>query len=327
MAKVPHLDRNCSCREAPALGAVELAAVAPLTRSAKACTVVVRERFLEVLYMYDEDGYQSYCTICCQEKSCCSVVMPKCHRCFCVDCLEVLVGPGSSTEAKEQEPWNCYLCLPERRHRALQRQQDWIMRLQDFFLSDKGQEYEVPDSFPVVPAESRRPIRVLSLSDGLTTGYLVLKDLGIKVEKFVVCEICEDSAAVARLSQEGNITYKHDVRNITRRNIEEWGPFDLVIGGSPCIDIYRENPARKGLCDGSGRFFFEFYRLLNDARPKEGEQRPFFWMFENAAAMKVDDKRDISRFLECNPVMIDAVKVSADHRACYFWGNLPGMNR
>uniref|UniRef100_A0A3Q3LZ37 DNA (cytosine-5-)-methyltransferase n=1 Tax=Labrus bergylta TaxID=56723 RepID=A0A3Q3LZ37_9LABR len=44
--------------------------------------------------------------------------------------------------------------------------------------------------------------------------------------------------------------------------------------------------------------FFEFYRLLSEARPKEGENRPFFWMFENVVAMGVNDKRDISRFLE-----------------------------
>lgn len=44
--------------------------------------------------------------------------------------------------------------------------------------------------------------------------------------------------------------------------------------------------------------FFEFYRLLSEAKPKEGEDRPFFWMFENVVAMGVNDKRDISRFLE-----------------------------
>lgn len=119
--------------------------------------------------------------------------------------------------------------------------------------------------------------------------------------------------------------------------------------------------------EGTGRLFFEFYRLLSEAKPKEGEDRPFFWMFENVVAMGVNDKRDISRFLEvrrnifpdpptavlisgrnsktfkascvfghgctcvcssqCNPVMIDAIEVSAAHRARYFWGNLPGMNR
>ncbi|NXL03464.1 DNM3B methyltransferase, partial [Mesembrinibis cayennensis] len=316
-----------------------------------------RDRFLELFYMYDEDGYQSYCTVCCEGKelllcsnaSCCS-------RCFCVECLEVLVGRGTSAKAKEQEPWNCYMCQPQRSYGVLQRRQDWNTRLQDFFTSDKGQEYAAPKVYPTVPPAKRRPIRVLSLFDGIATGYLVLKDLGIQVEKYIASEICEDPIAVGTMRHEGNITYVHDVRNITKRNIEEWGPFDLVIGGSPCNDLSLVNPARKGLygkaaaarppgpvppgrswsqpaapafplVEGTGRLFFEFYHLLNYARPKAGEERPFFWMFENMVAMRVNDKRDISRFLECNPVMIDAIKISAAHRARYFWGNLPGMNR
>lgn len=102
-------------------------------------------------------------------------------------------------------------------------------------------------------------------------------------------------------------------------------------------------------------------------KPKEGDDRPFFWLFENVVFMSANDKSDICRFLEvmicdywvlittwwqgtdcitfycslfvfslffsflffsqCNPILIDAVKVSPAHRARYFWGNLPGMNR
>lgn len=29
--------------------------------------------------------------------------------------------------------------------------------------------------------------------------------------------------------------------------LAEWGPFDLLIGGSPCNDLSMVNPARKGL--------------------------------------------------------------------------------
>ncbi|NXK80963.1 DNM3B methyltransferase, partial [Amazona guildingii] len=309
-----------------------------------------RDRFLELFYMYDEDGYQSYCTVCCEGKELLLCSNAGCCRCFCVECLEVLVGRGTSAKAKEQEPWNCYMCQPQRSYGVLQRRQDWNTRLQDFFTSDKGQEYAAPKIYPTVPPAKRRPIRVLSLFAGIATGYLVLKDLGIQVEKYIASEICEDPIAVGTMRHEGNITYVHDVRNITKRNIEEWGPFDLVIGGSPCNDISLVNPARKGLygppdpcppccsrsqpaapafspVEGTGRLFFEFYHLLNYARPKAGEERPFFWMFENVVAMRVNDKRDISRFLECNPVMIDAIKISAAHRARYFWGNLPGMNR
>lgn len=39
--------------------------------------------------------------------------------------------------------------------------------------------------------------------------------------------------------------------NLICIQIHEWGPFDLVIGGSPCNDLSIVNPARKGLY---GRF-------------------------------------------------------------------------
>ncbi|XP_051789259.1 DNA (cytosine-5)-methyltransferase 3B [Erpetoichthys calabaricus] len=286
-----------------------------------------KDTYLEISYMYDDDGYQSYCTVCCGGDEVLLCGNENCCRCFCVGCLDTLVGPGASENAKELDPWRCYMCQPSEKFGALKKRHDWSIKLQEFFVNDNGQEFEAPKLYPAVPAEQRKPIRVLSLFDGIATGYLVLKDLGIKVDHYIASEVCEDSIAVGVVRHEGRITYVHDVRNITRKNVEEWGPFDLVIGGSPCNDLSIVNPARKGLYEGTGRLFFEFYRLLSAAKPKEGEDRPFFWMFENVVAMGVNDKRDISRFLECNPVMIDAIEVSAAHRARYFWGNLPGMNR
>ncbi|XP_041060805.1 DNA (cytosine-5)-methyltransferase 3B-like isoform X4 [Carcharodon carcharias] len=288
---------------------------------------ICKDIYLETSYMYDDDGYQSYCTVCCGGREVLLCGNANCCRCFCVDCIDILVGPGASEEAKVQDPWRCYMCLPYENYGVLRRRRDWTMKLQEFFASDNGQEYDPPKIYPAVPAEHRRPIKVLSLFDGIATGYLVLRDLGFKVERYIASEICEDSIAVGTVRHEGKITYVHDVRNISRQNIHEWGPFDLVIGGSPCNDLSIVNPARKGLYEGTGRLFFEFYRLLHDTKPKEWEDRPFFWLFENVVAMGVNDKRDISRFLECNPVMIDAIDVSAAHRARYFWGNLPGMNR
>ncbi|KAL4843899.1 hypothetical protein H8958_001801 [Nasalis larvatus] len=252
-----------------------------------------RDRFLELFYMYDDDGYQSYCTVCCEGRELLLCSNTSCCRYFCVECLEVLVGIGTAAEAKLQEPWSCYMCLPQRCHGVLRCWKDWNVRPQAFFTSDTGLEYEAPKLYPAIPAAQRRPIRVLSLFDGIATGYLVLKELGIKVGKYIASEVCEESIAVGTVKHEGNIKYVNDVRNITKKNIEEWGQFDLVIGGSPCNDLSNVNPARKGLYE----------------------------------AMKVGDKRDILRFLECNPVMIDAIKVSAAHRARHFWGNLPGMNR
>ncbi|XP_062396864.1 DNA (cytosine-5)-methyltransferase 3B isoform X2 [Sardina pilchardus] len=286
-----------------------------------------KDVYLEMSYMYDDDGYQSYCTVCCGGREVLLCGNANCCRCFCVDCLDMLVGAGAANSARDLDPWRCYMCQPLQQYGALKRRHDWSLKLQEFFVNDNGQEFESPKIYPAVPAEQRRPIRVLSLFDGIATGYLVLRDLGFKVDMYIASEVCEDSISVGAVRHEGKIQYVHDVRNISRKDIAEWGPFDLVIGGSPCNDLSIVNPARKGLYEGTGRLFFEFYRLLSEARPKEGEDRPFFWMFENVVAMGVNDKRDISRFLECNPVMIDAIEVSAAHRARYFWGNLPGMNR
>nr|XP_014350916.1 PREDICTED: DNA (cytosine-5)-methyltransferase 3B [Latimeria chalumnae] len=278
-----------------------------------------KDTFLETSYMYDDDGYQSFCTICCGDGELLLCGNMNCCRCFCVYCLETLVGPGASEQAKKLDPWSCYMCLPRKRYGILQRRQDWNLKLQEFFASDKGQEFEAPKIYPAVPAEQKRPIRVLSLFDGIATGYLVLKDLGFNIDLYIASEICEDSIAVGTVRHEGRIKYVHDIKNITRENVREKAP--------PPKKKTPPQPLMGGLYKGTGRLFFEFYRLLSFAKPEKGENRPFFWLFENVVAMGVSDKRDISRFLECNPVMIDAIEVSAAHRARYFWGNLPGMNR
>ncbi|XP_070697830.1 DNA (cytosine-5)-methyltransferase 3A isoform X4 [Pempheris klunzingeri] len=283
--------------------------------------------FLECAYQYDDDGYQSYCTICCGGREVLMCGNNNCCRCFCVECVDLLVGQGAAHAAIKEDPWNCYMCGQKSVFGLLARRIDWPCRLQHFFANNHDQDFDAPKLYPPVMVEKRKPIRVLSLFDGIATGLLVLNELGIQVDRYVASEVCEDSITVGIVRHHGRIMYVGDVRNVTRRHIQEWGPFDLVIGGSPCNDLSIVNPARKGLYEGTGRLFFEFYRLIHEARPKEGEDRPFFWLFENVVAMGVSDKRDISRFLECNPVMIDAKEVSAAHRARYFWGNLPGMNR
>jgi len=93
------------------------------------------------------------------------------------------------------------------------------------------EEFEQPRLYPAVPAAKRRPIRVLSLFDGIATGCLVLKELGIKVERSIASEVCAGAIAVGTVKHEGQIKYVNDVWKITKKNIEEGGPFDLVIGG------------------------------------------------------------------------------------------------
>ncbi|KAI1890264.1 hypothetical protein AGOR_G00151930 [Albula goreensis] len=306
-------------------GSVSIEAFHPLFEGS--LCLKCKENVTETLYRYDDDGYQSYCTVCCAGLEVILCGNNNCCRCYCKDCLNTLVGEGTFERLMEVDPWSCYLCLPSQRYGVLKPRPDWSMRVQEFFINESAMEFEPHRVYPSIPANQRRPIRVLSLFDGIATGYLVLRDLGFKVDSYIASEICEDSVAVGMIKHEGKIMHISDVRSITRKNIADWGPFDLLIGGSPCNDLSMVNPARKGLFEGTGRLFFEYYRMLTMMRPKEGDDRPFFWLFENVVAMESRDKSDICRFLECNPVMIDAVKVSPAHRARYFWGNLPGMNR
>uniref|UniRef100_A0A667X883 DNA (cytosine-5-)-methyltransferase n=1 Tax=Myripristis murdjan TaxID=586833 RepID=A0A667X883_9TELE len=286
-----------------------------------------KENFIETLYRYDEDGYQSYCTVCCAGLEVILCGNASCCRCFCKDCLDILVGPATFEKLKDVDPWSCFICLPSQCNGNLKLRPDWSIKVQEFFVNNSAMEFEPHRVYPSIPAHQRRPLKVLSLFDGIATGYLVLKDLGFKIERYIASEICEDSIAVGMIKHEGKIEYVNDVRTITRKHLAEWGPFDLLIGGSPCNDLSMVNPARKGLFEGTGRLFFEFYRMLTMMRPREDDDRPFFWLFENVVFMSANDKNDICRFLECNPILIDAVRVSPAHRARYFWGNLPGMNR
>uniref|UniRef100_A0AAY4EBC9 DNA (cytosine-5-)-methyltransferase n=1 Tax=Denticeps clupeoides TaxID=299321 RepID=A0AAY4EBC9_9TELE len=286
-----------------------------------------RENFSETLYRYDEDGYQSYCTVCCAGREVLLCSNNSCCRCFCKDCMDILVGPGTFDKMKEKDPWSCYMCLPPNSYGQLHLRADWSVRVQEFFANDTAFEFEPHRVYPSIPSQKRRPIKVLSLFDGIATGYLVLRELGFKIERYMASEICEDSIAVGMVKHDRSIEYVNDVRNITRKNLAEWGPFDLLIGGSPCNDLSTVNPNRKGLYEGTGRLFFEYYRMLTMMRPREEDSRPFFWLFENVVSMALHDKADICRFLECKPVLVDAVRVSAAYRPRYFWGNIPGMNR
>ena len=60
-----------------------------------------------------------------------------------------------------------------------------------------------------------------------------------------------------------DIRHVGDIENVTEKQVREWGPFDLVIGGSPCNDLSIVNPARKGIygeaeiCAGK-HFIFEW---------------------------------------------------------------------
>lgn len=62
-------------------------------------------------------------------------------RCFCVECVDLLVGAGSAAAAIKEDPWNCYMCGPRNTYGLLRRRDDWPCRLQHFFANNHEQEF------------------------------------------------------------------------------------------------------------------------------------------------------------------------------------------
>lgn len=53
----------------------------------------------------------------------------------------------------------------------------------------------------------------------MTSGLLVLKELGIQVDRYVASEVCEDSITVGLVRHHGRIMYVGDIRNVTRKHV------------------------------------------------------------------------------------------------------------
>nr|CAB3239268.1 DNA (cytosine-5)-methyltransferase 3A-like [Phallusia mammillata] len=299
--------------------------------------------FQEWYFQKDQDGYQAYCAICCMG---CQVILcdkPGCRRCYCSDCIDLLVGAKQYEKVSALKQWLCYLCSERTglRDSLLKTRSNWQDNLQNFYQSTK----ETASKYPIAPVpkflspRKRKPIRVLSLFDGIATGLVALKELGLEIGKFVASEIDEDAIRLVQ-NRHSEVVHIGDVTKLTDADVKKLGPFDLVMGGSPCNDLSGANPRRKGLLDpeGSGCLFFDFYRVLRAAQPSPSPagcncdvtgqgSRPFFWLFENVVSMKLVERHRISRFLQCEPVSANAQHVSAAARPRLFWGNIPGLQK
>ena len=153
-----------------------------------------------------------------------------------------------------------------------------------------------------------QPITVLSLFDGMSCWRLALERAGIPVENYWACEIDKYAAQVSRNNRD-DVFHLWDVRDLSWWDFSEdvcWEPIDLLIWGSPCQWF---SSAGKGLnfSDSRSKLFFEFVRILNEAKPR-------CFLLENVK-MKKERQNIISEHLFwIQPVEIDSALVSAQRR-------------
>ena len=160
-------------------------------------------------------------------------------------------------------------------------------------------------------------IKVLSLFDGISCGRVALERENIPVEKYVAYEINEYAIKV---SQKNYPQIEH-YGDVMESNFLQYKNFDLLIGGSPCQGLSSSNVYLKdgeyGV-EGTGksRLFWEYVRALKTINPR-------YFLFENVASMKNEDKKIITEQLGVEPIKIDSILFSGQVRRRLYWTNIP----
>ena len=165
-------------------------------------------------------------------------------------------------------------------------------------------------------------INVLSLFDGISCGQVALERAGIPIRNYYASEIEENCIKITQKNHPETIQLG-DVRSIdllkfTQIPSNEY-VIDLLIGGSPCQDLSIAG-TRQGLDGSRSCLFWEYVRALKIVKPK-------WFLFENVASMKKEDKDIITNALGVEPIMINSALVSAQTRKRLYWTNIPHVEQ
>lgn len=159
-------------------------------------------------------------------------------------------------------------------------------------------------------------MNVLSLFDGASCGRVALERLGIKIDKYYASEINPNSIKIAQKNYPDTIQLG-DVQLLDEEKLKALDKIDLLIFGSPCIDLsIIKSKVRESLKGDQSKLFFEAIRIKDLIKPK-------WFMMENVASMNNESKDIITSHMGVDPIMINSNLVSAADRERYYWTNIP----
>ena len=155
-------------------------------------------------------------------------------------------------------------------------------------------------------------MKVLSLFDGMSCGYLAMQAAEIPVERYDAFEIDETAIKTAKHNFP-DIIHHGDVFDGDFTQFKNW---DILVGGSPCTYwsiASAGHGQRETTASGLGWDLFQQYvRALKEAEPK-------YFIYENNASMSNAIYTAISQTFGFQPMMINSSLVSAQNRMRFYW--------
>lgn len=171
-------------------------------------------------------------------------------------------------------------------------------------------------------------MKVLSLCDGMSVAHIALDRIGMNVEQYYAAEIKPVALKVTKdnypdtihIGDVTKVRYKGGILYTENGNYNV-GHIDLMVFGSPCqsFSIAMKTDMRIGLEDKTrSGLFLECYRILQEVQPT-------WFLLENVANMKKEDRDFLSKCMGVEPIRINSKLVSAALRDRYYWTNIPGV--
>ena len=155
-------------------------------------------------------------------------------------------------------------------------------------------------------------MNVLSLCDGIATGYYVLDKLGIPVENYFSSEIEPSAIKIAHKNYPDII----DVGDLTKLDTSILPPIDLIMFGFCCQSLSITQSKTRQHLEGKSGIFWDCLRIVKELSPK-------FVFVENVASMTEECKAVISQSLGLEPLYVNSNCFSAQDRERYYWTNIP----